>query len=491
MVISFNEAPNNTRTKQTYVEFDSTSALKGLTKQPYKLLAIGQKLSAGTQAALTPISVTSIAQAKTLFGDGSQLHDMAKSIFKTSDYVNVEFVAFADPGSGAKATGTIAVTGPSTAAGTISLYIGGDLVEVAVASGASAATVATAIAAAIVAKTELIITAEVDGSVNTQVNLENKHKGVWGNDVDVRVNYASGQELPAGIGLTITGFASGSGSPDYSTLWAVIPNTHYNVMIIPTDDSTVLTSVKTELTDRMSATRQQDVLAVVVKNGSVGTLQSLGNAHNNKSLIVASAGASPRAPWRQAASLGKTIVLEATKDPARHYFSVIGNDILAPVGVNNFDRSERNTLLFDGVAPLFIDADSVARIDRLITTYKTNAAGADDEAYMDVTTLTTLSYLRYDLRTLIDTKYPRSKLADDGTIVASSANVVTPSLIKAEIVARYKEWEAAGLVEKTDEFKESLVVERNVSDVSRLDVEMRPNLINGLIISAFKISFQL
>ena len=43
---------------------------------PYRNLVIGQRLATGTVPALTPIRVTSAAQAKTYFGAGSMLAHM-------------------------------------------------------------------------------------------------------------------------------------------------------------------------------------------------------------------------------------------------------------------------------------------------------------------------------------------------------------------------------------------------------------------------------
>ena len=150
---------------------------------------------------------------------------------------------------------------------------------------------------------------------------------------------------------------------------------------------------------------------------------------------------------------------------------------------------ERNLLLYDGISTLLVDAGGKVRIERMITTYKTNAFGAPDASYLDVNTILTLSYLRYDLRNYILRKYPRHKLANDGTRFGPGQAIVTPKLMKSEIIAKFREWEGIGLVEDISQFKNDLIVERNQSDPNRLDVMIPPNLVNQLIVTAAQIGF--
>ena len=55
------------------------------------------------------------------------------------------------------------------------------------------------------------------------------------------------------------------------------------------------------------------------------------------------------------------------------------------------------------------------RIERAITTYQTNAFGDADVSYLDSETLHTLAYIIRNLKSVITSKYPRHKLANDGT----------------------------------------------------------------------------
>ena len=105
--------------------------------------------------------------------------------------------------------------------------------------------------------------------------------------------------------------------------------------------------------------------------------------------------------------------------------------------------------------------------------------------------MATLSRLRYQVRARIALRYPRVKLAGDDTEIPPGQAMVTPKLIKAELVALHSDWVQAGLVEDVESFKDELIVERNASDVNRVDVLLPPNLVNQLRVFAAKIEFRL
>ena len=109
----------------------------------------------------------------------------------------------------------------------------------------------------------------------------------------------------------------------------------------------------------------------------------------------------------------------------------------------------------------------------------------------DVTTMRTLSYLRYAVRTRIALRYPRHKLASDGTLFDPGQAVVTPSSIKAELISLFRQWESAGLVEGFDQFKDDLIVERSTTDANRVDMRMSPDLMNQFRVFAGQVQFLL
>jgi phage tail sheath gpL-like len=83
------------------------------------------------------------------------------------------------------------------------------------------------------------------------------------------------------------------------------------------------------------------------------------------------------------------------------------------------------------------------------------------------------------------------KLADDGTRFAPGSSIVTPSIIGADLVAQYQELEWDGFVQDSDTFAQALIVQRNATNVNRVDVLWPGTLINQLRIFALLAQFRL
>ena len=130
-------------------------------------------------------------------------------------------------------------------------------------------------------------------------------------------------------------------------------------------------------------------------------------------------------------------------------------------------------------------------IQRAITTYQFNSFGDADSSYLDSTTLYTLAEIISRLKTAITSKYPRHKLANDGTRYGAGQAIVTPSVIKSELIAQYQKMEEEGLVENADLFAKYLIVERDANDVNRINVLLPPDLVNQLRIFALQAQFRL
>ena len=152
---------------------------------------------------------------------------------------------------------------------------------------------------------------------------------------------------------------------------------------------------------------------------------------------------------------------------------------------------EQNILLHHGMSTFNVDAGGNVTIQRIVTNYRENSFGASDPSFLDIETLKTLTYLRYDIRNFIAMRFPRFKLADDGTNFARGQAVVTPSVIKASLIARFGQWEAAGLVENIEQFKRDLIVERDAQDRNRVNALIPPDIINQLRVFAGLVQFRL
>jgi phage tail sheath gpL-like len=82
-------------------------------------------------------------------------------------------------------------------------------------------------------------------------------------------------------------------------------------------------------------------------------------------------------------------------------------------------------------------------------------------------------------------------VADDTARFGTGQSIATPKTVKAECIAWFTEMEELGLVEDLAQFKRDVVVERNSSDPTRLDILLPPNIVNPLLQTATKFEFRL
>lgn len=488
MSISFNGIPSTLRVPFVFVEISSENAVQGAVVQPYKLLFIGQRLATGTVNANVPTRVTSAAQARQYFGAGSMLAHMIEASMKVNTFTETWAVAVDDDAAAQAATGTIAFTGPATAGGTLFLYIGGRRLTIGVNAADADTAIATAVAAAINASADLPVTATAS---TADVTLTAKNKGQAGNHIDVRFNYNTGEAFPAGVNATVTAMAGGTSNPDLADALAALGDVQYNVIGFPYTDAVSLTAIETELADRWGPMRQIEGFACAADRSNHSGLGVLGDSRNSPHVSIMGAYGVPNSPWEVAASVAGTVAYYGNIDPARQFKTLPLTGILPPALQDRFTMEERNILLYDGISTFTVDAGGVVRIERLITTYKVNAAGADDPSYLDAMTPMLLGYLRYDFRNYIMRKYPRHKLANDGTRYGPGQAIITPKIGKAEAIVKFRQWEDMGLVENAEQFKRDLICERNPTDPNRLDWLLSPDLVNNFMVGGVKIAFLL
>ncbi len=491
MPISFNNIPIDIRTPGAFLEIDNSNANRGLPGMPSRILVLGQRLSTGTVAEAVPTRVLNEDEAEVYFGRGSMLHLMFRTLKKNNSWTESWAVALDDASGGVAASGTVTFGDGTTAAGTLNLYIAGQRVRVAVAADDAGSDIATKVAAAITAATDLPVTAAVNGSTAEQVDITARHKGLAGNDIDLRVNHYPDEKLPAGLTVTFGAMSSGSGNPDIADAIAVLGDQWYTDWIVPWTDSSNLTALEAELADQFGPMTMRDGFAYTGARGTHSALTTLGNGRNSQHLSIMGADKAPSGPWAWAGAYGGTAAYHVKIDPARPLQTLPLPSIVPPKVEDRFTLQERNLLLHDGIATFTVDDGGIVRIERAITTYQTNAQSVADPSFLDLNTMKTLAYLRYSVRARILQKFPRHKLADDGTRFGAGQAVVTPKTIRAELIALFRQWEEAGLVENIDQFIEDLIVERDSSDVNRVNALIPPDIINQFRVFAGNVQFRL
>lgn len=487
-MIAFNTIPLDIRTPGSFVEFDTTRAGRGLPTNPHKVLVIGQKLTAGSAAANVPVRIYTADEAIAAFGRGSMLARQFLAL-KTADPLSETWaLPLADLAGGVAATGTIVYAGTATTAGVLTLYIAGQKLSIAVTVGMTAAQLATAVNTAIAAALDLPVSASV---ASATITLTARHKGDNGNYIDLRHVNQVGEAIPAGLTATVTAMATGAGNPDVSAVFTAIGDNPFTAYIHPYTDTANLTAIETALAARWGAMKMLDGIAYTASVRTLGLQSSLGGARNSAFSSIIGYKSSPTPPWEWAAAYGAVVGYQGSLDPARPFQTLALPGVLAPAITDVWTRDERDSLLRDGISTYVVDSGGSVLIDRAITTYQLNAQGFDSIAWLDVNTPLTLAYLRYSLRARVATKYPRHKLASDGTYVAPGQPIVTPRTLRSELIAWFGDLMDAGLVEDIEQFKAYLVVERDANDPNRANAIIPPNLVNQFRVFAAQIQYLL
>jgi len=499
-MISFNQIPSGFRTPGVHVEVDNSHAVKGLSPWYQRILLIGQMLGAGTGSpsagagsALKDqlVLVPSAAKAQELFGPMSQLSRMVAAAKAANPYTEMWAIPLIDAAAGVPAAGDITVTGTATAAGTIHLYLGGRHIQTAVSVGDSAAAIATQMIADINAFEDLPCFASSGGS--GIVDLTAANDGILGNDIDIRWNYHTGEELPAGISLAKTAFSSGSGEPLVANAITAMGDEQFDYIVWPFNASASMDVIEAELVRRFGPMVQLEGVAFTAVKDSVTDLTTYGAGSNRNCPHVSAIGyddsPTPTEIW--AAVYGATVAYYGNIDPARPFQTLALTGVMVPQedSTSRWTREERNGLLNNGIATYKIGLSGEAQIERAITMYRKNASGVTDVSYLDVNTMLTLMYIRYQFRTRMLLRYPRHKLADDTTRVAPGQVVARPKDIRMEIIALFSDLEEVGVIENLEEFKKNLIVERNGTDVNRVDVLLPADLVNQFRILAAQVQF--
>ena len=487
-MISFNKVPIDVRVPGAYLEIDNSKAFRGLSGMPTKVLMIGQMLAAGSAAALTPMLITSSDQARDAFGPGSQLAHMLEAAKAANSFVEIHAIAQVDDGAGVAATATLTFGGAVDKSGTVHLYIAGRHISFKVISGESTSDIAARCEASIDADVDLPVTAGVVGSV---VTLTAKNKGECANDIDVRVNYYEDQFLPGSLTVVIVAMNGGAGNPDVGDVITAIGDEWYTDFVMPYDDTANIVAMETELETRFGPLKMIDGHCYVGVRDTHAGLITKGDGCNSPHVTIIGAKGSPSAPYEWAAVLAAQVAFYGKQDPARPFQTLELPGILPPKIEDRFTFEERDLLLRGGISTFSVDTGDIVRIERVITTYRENPFSVPDPSYLDLNTLKTVSYLRFDIRVFILLRYPRYKLADDGTKFSRGQAVVTPSVIRSSLIARFELWEEQGLVENIEQFKEDLIVERDDNDPNRVNALIPPNIVNQLRVFAGLVQFRL
>jgi phage tail sheath gpL-like len=466
--IQFPHIPSNLRIHGTFVDIEPGDN----SGQPnYQTLIIGQKTSAGTATANMPLISAGTADAVIAGGRGSQLALMTAKYRDADDFGTVYYLPLADDSAAVAATLVITVSGTATASGVLSLYLAGTLVPVQVLTSATAATVASSIAAAINLLLDLPVTAAVAGAA---VTLTARNAGLCGNEIDVRLNFygtLASEVTPPGLTFTNllagTGTQLAGGAQNPTALASALANlsdASFDIIVFPYTDAVSLNawqSFMDNVTGRWSWEQMLYGGAFSALRGTLGSATTALLARNDPAISITPFYDAPEPAWLWAAEIAGQCAVSLRANPAVPLQEITLNLMAPPVSAR-FTPGERNTLLFDGGSTFVVNAAGQVITDRMATTYQTNAAGVPDDSYLDVETRYQLAFGLIDLRTYLASLYGRKIFVDDNTRLSGTVNnaIVMPAMIRASVINRYNYLCGLGIFQDADDFALNVKVQK-------------------------------
>ena len=466
MTVTFNQIPSDIRVPLTYFEFNAGGTTFDAES---KAVIVAQKKSGGTTTA-GALTIVGEGSEDGLFGVNSMAALMVKAFKRNAPSKTPYVIALDDP-SGTAATATITVsdaTAPSSE--TIFLSISGASISVAVTSGETAAAIATKIAAKINSTSGHIFTAAAAAAV---VTLTAGHVGTELNNI--KIKYTSGV-----LNVAVTDTSGGTGAVDMTGVLDVIPEgQYYDWIVTPYSDSTSIGHYATYTNDTSGTWNPLDGSlghVITVNEGTLAAQTTLGNSLNDRHLSVVGVEDSVTPKFLIPAVLGAVAVSNLAEPPnlsrPLQFVELRGIEL-----GENFTTTERNTLYYDGIGALRVDRTGAVQIDRVLTTYQTNAAGSQDTTYLDVQTLAQLMYATRYLKTRIESIYARTYLNDQ----------VLEDL-EGDIIHALTELRDLAVIENIEATLENMTLERNATDANRVDVYLPLDHVNQLRVLATNIT---
>lgn len=462
--VSFSQIPASIRKPGVYIEFNSSLAVRSLPSNRQRVRLIGQRRSTGLVLAGVPTQLASDADAGSAFGYGSHIHLMARALLKANPYADVHAIAVDDAAGAVAASGTVTLSGTATAAGAVVLRVGATDVRAAVASGDTAATVAAALNTALAAVPELPVTAGVAGAV---VTVTAKCKGPQGNDIKL----AARLEAATGLAAAVVAMANGSGSPDIATTLAAVQAAGDDIIVCSLTDASNLTKLRTHLAFVGNGVEQRGAIAVIGSAASYGTTVALAATINDARIVLSWLPSTGSQPLEIAGAMAGLLAFE--EDPARPLNGLQLPALDAPPVASRPTRTDIEGCLANGVTPLAVGPGERVQVVRAITTYTLNAAGVTDVAWLDVTTVRTMDYLRKALRTRLALRFPRDK-----------ATARTLARIRSEVIEVLGQLESLEIVENVRANLPAVIVELDSQEVGRANVRVPADVVNGLHVIA-------
>jgi len=482
MSVSFNLVDPTARASAVFVEEQAVRGSLGGLVIPQKILVIGQYNAGMTPDDGVAQRILSREDGATRYGYGSLLDLQLQAAFKGAGSVPVYALPLADDGGSVVAAGTINVTGPATGAGVIALYIAGKRVPVAVASGDDAATIETAITAAINADPTLPVEAVEDSA---EIVVTAKWKGASGNQITIEQDLAPGDAVaePAGVALTIVDMAAGATDPTLATALAALGDEWYTLIACPYNADGSLDEIEAAGVARALPAVMRRFLAVTGWAGTFADyLTALLDRNSNSSAYMPAEG-SPNHPAEIAAAAVGVMAARAQATPGRPYRGLVLDGILPSAA--RWTSAQRDLAVKAGGSTFRVTPSETVAIEDLCTTRTLNDLAAEDYTWLFAETVANIQAKVYSLeQVFLSEPFVAGVIVDDASTTAAQY-AIRPKTVKAYLIQLIDElWVPLALTKERDAVVAGIVTGIDPANPNRIDAMVPDVLAAGLKIIA-------
>ena len=492
----FTQIPNSLLVPGMYQEIDNS--LAGTREEPKKILLVGSFNGVtGTAKDSVIERVTSTVKAYGKFGYGSNLAIMAENFLA----VNTEDELYALPveDKGIAFSQKYKIELKQAITGNINIKVNASEITVSVTKEDTEETIAGKITASVNSVLNLPITATAekketeipnpdgdDPATITQTEMfvifTATSKGDYGLIFEIESD-----SVKLELTLSENTDASSSAITNWTKYFEAMGETRYNYIISSFNDANALKSFAEELEDRYSATRQIGGRMFVYLSGDIGDTSEensiIGRTLkiNSPHIVVIPVLNTSELPIIFLTRISATAITSLISDPAANTWGVEVSGISANKSLS-FD--ERQALLKGGVATYTINSSGSVLIERLVTSYTTNAEGERDTSYLDVQVVETVDAIRTYINTEAKRQFKGWKLSSTTENFGAGAKVMNAEVwisflcdIYKSVFIEEKRW-----AQDFSSYKDSITAQVKTGTKTWLEYTHQPNLIGQFYI---------
>jgi len=489
MAITFNSVSSTRRASAVFVEQEAVSRGTGIANIPHKIFTLGQYNTGFTPTVNVAQLIISKDDAWTRYGRGSMLSRMIETQLDNSGGVPVYACPLAPDGGAVTATGTIVVVGTASAAGVLSVYVEGKLISVAVAATDTETLIGDAIEAAVNADLDLAV--QASNAAGT-VTFTARWGGESGNQIDLSINLADSDALPAGLtSVTVTNMGdvvAGATDPVLTTAFAGMGDTWYTEVCNPYNSTASLTAMETAGVNRDDPGVKRQFVGIVGYTDTYANFLTALGSRNSQWTSYIPVHLSVSSAYMIAASASAIWASKQQTNPGRPVKTLQIPGVIAATG-NDLTYNQRDAAVIAGGSYTKNREDGTVQFGDVCTTRTETDAAAATEDWQFAVIIPNLQFKIYSCEQLyLSSPYDRGVVVADGPSVKPTY-AVTPLMVKSDAIKLVDNWVDLGLSTERDTIVAGIVAEINSSNPGRIDTLIPDIASAGLRIVAVKLEW--